>query len=169
MALIKCPDCEKEFSDLATACPNCARPQFTYPASASPSRPAKRKGLGCVSGSLVVLLALFIGAAIINTQRDPGEKAAAGKAASDAYESGVATSEAEDKVKAQLKDPESATFQHETVVRHQNGTAVCGQVNAKNGFGGFTGYTDFIVITTAVIRSGQNDARFVKAWNKSCR
>lgn len=28
MPLIKCPDCQKEFSDLAAACPNCARPNF---------------------------------------------------------------------------------------------------------------------------------------------
>ena len=26
MALIKCPDCGKEFSDQAAACPNCGRP-----------------------------------------------------------------------------------------------------------------------------------------------
>lgn len=26
MALIKCPDCEKEFSEMAPACPNCGRP-----------------------------------------------------------------------------------------------------------------------------------------------
>ena len=26
MALVKCPDCQKEHSDLAQACPNCGRP-----------------------------------------------------------------------------------------------------------------------------------------------
>lgn len=29
MALIKCPDCGKEFSDQAVACPNCGRPNRT--------------------------------------------------------------------------------------------------------------------------------------------
>lgn len=33
MALIKCPDCGKEHSDLASACPNCARPSHLKNAS----------------------------------------------------------------------------------------------------------------------------------------
>lgn len=42
MALIVCPDCTKEFSDLAQACPNCARPNF--PASdQTPSQPDTKK------------------------------------------------------------------------------------------------------------------------------
>ena len=31
MALTKCPDCGKEISDQAPACPNCGRPQATQP------------------------------------------------------------------------------------------------------------------------------------------
>lgn len=34
MALIKCPDCGKEFSDQAAACPNCGRPNKTVEQSA---------------------------------------------------------------------------------------------------------------------------------------
>lgn len=36
MALIKCPDCGKEFSDQAAACPNCGRPN-TPPQASNPS------------------------------------------------------------------------------------------------------------------------------------
>ncbi|MCL5036755.1 MAG: hypothetical protein M1269_06495 [Chloroflexi bacterium] len=31
MALIKCPDCSKEISDQAPACPNCGRPKNAFP------------------------------------------------------------------------------------------------------------------------------------------
>lgn len=37
MALIKCPDCGKEFSDQATACPNCGRPN--QPVASIPKEP----------------------------------------------------------------------------------------------------------------------------------
>jgi hypothetical protein len=41
-------------------------------------------------------------------------------------------------VKARLKDPESARF-GEQWVGGKDGTVFCGKVNAKNGFGGYTG------------------------------
>ena len=36
MALIKCPDCGKEFSDQATHCPNCGKPN-SYVQQANPN------------------------------------------------------------------------------------------------------------------------------------
>ena len=47
MALIDCPDCGKQHSDLAAACPNCARPSKPRGESAAPpdaSTPAVDKG-----------------------------------------------------------------------------------------------------------------------------
>lgn len=39
MALIKCPDCGKEFSDQAPACPNCGRPNITTDSTAQSTPP----------------------------------------------------------------------------------------------------------------------------------
>lgn len=49
-----------------------------------------------------------------------------------------------ERVKSQLSDPESAQFRnvHEGVER-KNGWIVCGEVNAKNKFGGYTGFKKF--------------------------
>lgn len=81
MALIKCPDCGKEFSDLAPACPNCGRPNQVQPQR--PTGPAmanrantpgptvvqnnngipqstKKKGSGCLITVLVFLFVAFI-------------------------------------------------------------------------------------------------------------
>jgi hypothetical protein len=44
-------------------------------------------------------------------------------------------------VRAALKDPDSAQFKD--VRRCGSGVMVQGSVNAKNGFGGYTGFTDF--------------------------
>ena len=54
MALIKCEDCGKDFSDAAAACPNCGRPN-------KPPAPTKRTGGG--NGCLIVIgiFAMMIG------------------------------------------------------------------------------------------------------------
>ena len=59
---------------------------------------------------------------------------------------GTTIGEAEDNVRAQLRDPSSAEFTD--VVRYPphdgKGAVVCGMVNARNGFGGMTGPHRFI-------------------------
>lgn len=49
--------------------------------------------------------------------------------------------QAEDAVTHNLLDPESARFRDVGV----NGDAVCGQVNAKNAYGGYIGFRNFYV------------------------
>lgn len=48
-------------------------------------------------------------------------------------------------VKQQLNDPGSADFRNEKVYHDVGGVVVCGEVNAKNGFGGYTGYNPYVV------------------------
>jgi predicted RNA-binding Zn-ribbon protein involved in translation (DUF1610 family) len=52
----------------------------------------------------------------------------------------------------QLKDPNSAQFRNvkiakirENVNEPKESYAICGEVNAKNGFGGYTGFSGFVV------------------------
>ena len=61
-----------------------------------------------------------------------------------------------------LKDPDSAE------VRNQNGN--CGEVNSKNGFGGYTGFKRYIASPTVVAIEGENmsSSEFQSAWNKVC-
>lgn len=44
-----------------------------------------------------------------------------------------------------LVDPSSAQFQNVTITRVGHAAIFCGQVNAKNQLGGYTGYRPFIV------------------------
>lgn len=46
---------------------------------------------------------------------------------------------AQEKIRAMLRDPESAQFRK--IVRYPK--LVCGEVNAKNGFGGYDGFSQF--------------------------
>lgn len=47
-------------------------------------------------------------------------------------------------VKQSLKDPDSAKFQNVRVVDYNDGKVVCGEVNAKNSYGGYVGYASFV-------------------------
>ena len=62
-----------------------------------------------------------------------------------------------------LKDPDSAE------VRNQNGN--CGEVNSKNGFGGYTGFKRYIASPTVVAIEGENmsSSEFQSAWNQVCQ
>jgi hypothetical protein len=68
-----------------------------------------------------------------------------------------------------LKDPESADFRDVVVVHKGQWRTVCGEVNAKNGFGGYTGYSEFLgSVEGVMVRSTDNEARFAKRWNSRC-
>jgi hypothetical protein len=52
--------------------------------------------------------------------------------------------EAKAAVQAGLRDPDSAQFRDVVVYGTSNKRTVCGSVNAKNGYGGYTGYYPFM-------------------------
>jgi hypothetical protein len=47
-------------------------------------------------------------------------------------------------VLANLRDADSAKFRNVRVVTTFMGTAVCGEVNARNAMGGYVGFTEFV-------------------------
>jgi hypothetical protein len=49
-----------------------------------------------------------------------------------------------EQVREMLKDPASAQFRNVRVVDHAKGKVVCGEVNAKNSYGGYVGFTLFV-------------------------
>lgn len=80
---------------------------------------------------------------------------------------------AEVRMKKALKDPDSGQFREISTEddAHYNldrpGIA-CGMVNAKNSFGGYTGFKDFMVIAGIPMVEDGSGA-FVRLWNKHCR
>lgn len=79
--------------------------------------------------------------------------------------------QAEQQVKAKLRDPESAQFSDVQISPSSNHTIACGKVNSKNGFGGMSGPQRFV-------SNGSADATFVEGelesgtmdqiWAKLC-
>lgn len=90
-----------------------------------------------------------------------------------------AISRAEASIKGQLKDPESATFRNVSVPEGAGVVMyVCGEVNAKNSFGGYVGYKRFYVMLTSgnseplSLIDGDSDDRmqgfFEDMWKDHC-
>lgn len=77
---------------------------------------------------------------------------------------------AQDAVRAHLRDGQSAEFRG-TFIEHWGGAPVlCGEVNAKNGFGGLAGFQRFYFRDGAPV--GMEEAvdheQFARDWFKFC-
>ena len=76
--------------------------------------------------------------------------------------------QAKEGVKSILRDPESARFSSLRAYRQLGGQlVVCGYVNAKNGFGGYTGDEAFIAVGTVVMLES-NYPGLAKIWEQAC-
>lgn len=77
----------------------------------------------------------------------------------------------EDAIRAKLKDPASAEFRNVKFYDGSGKPITCGEVNAKNGFGGYGGFERFIsagdVIT--VMESEMAKGEMDQTWAQFCK
>ncbi|WP_299177831.1 hypothetical protein [uncultured Brevundimonas sp.] len=69
-----------------------------------------------------------------------------------------------------LRDPASATYRNVRLMSMPgtSGALFCGEVNARNGFGGYTGYRRFIVVPGVQAWTDEMDG-FSTTWADVCR
>lgn len=73
-------------------------------------------------------------------------------------------------LEAKLKDPESARYKNVAayhVAGFSEGYAFCGEVNAKNGFGGYAGYERFVGVPDQAFLESEVSG-FDTLWNRFC-
>lgn len=74
------------------------------------------------------------------------------------------------RIKAVLKDPESAQFKSMFVSKSMGVPVVCGLVNSKNSFGGYSGFQRVLSAgDMQAIESDMPAGEMDKIWNKACR
>jgi hypothetical protein len=80
----------------------------------------------------------------------------------------LALTKGKDVVAGQLKDPESARFKN--LKAREDGMYLCGEVNAKNSFGGYVGFRRFYALwPVGVVRiEGSNEEFADDIWTKHC-
>lgn len=75
-------------------------------------------------------------------------------------------------VKNKMRDPGSVRFRNTRFhIFQDNSPMVCGEVNARNGFGGATGYQRFIASGESfgpVLEEMMSPTEFAKSWNQIC-
>lgn len=63
-------------------------------------------------------------------------------------------------VRGQLKDPDSAQFKDLKLVNKGDAIYLCGKFNAKNAFGGYTGYIWFFASPIALVFTEEDELEF---------
>ncbi len=123
------------------------------------------------TGYLLLVAAGLAGVLIVQARHEPGGSAGPPAVRREETESG-AEWDAEHALKAQLRDGESAQFRNEKAYRQPNGSfIVCGEVNAKNGFGGYSGFETFVAAGAAIVtRQGwTSNRKFQQFVNNMCQ
>ena len=75
----------------------------------------------------------------------------------------------QDYVRHRLRDPESAVFTNMKVNNREVIPVVCGEVNARNGFGGMAGRERFIVGEKVGLESDFSPSEFETYWARECQ
>ena len=70
-------------------------------------------------------------------------------------------------VEARLRDPSSAEYRNEHLGNYKGAQVVCGEVNAKNGFGGMTGFERYVSNggEATVLASEMDPSEFSTVWS----
>jgi hypothetical protein len=110
------------------------------------------------TGAIGIILAITFGLWLPKYQENM--RAAAAEAASMA-----ARKDAEDRIREKLKDPDNAAFRETQTFDDGN---ACGEVNARNSFGGFQGYTSWWITSDGASINKPEDSDIKKAceWAK---
>lgn len=121
MALIKCRECGTEVSTEAKTCPKCG------------AKPTKEMGVGMV---MLIAFGIVIGAFSLFGGSTPKpvatpEKNAQKEAEDKRYALATITSKT---IRDAMRDPDSLKF--DRLLVNENGTVVCAEYRARNGFGG---------------------------------
>ena len=166
--LLKCRDCEHEISKKAKLCPSCGAPQKTR------TSPVTKLLAIIIFGSMGI--AIFSGGGGSSSYSGSNSYTASSNAASTSnsqptsnkamFLASPAKAQAwmeRDKstVEAILKDADSAKFENVYISFMQDSPVTCGKVNAKNSFGGYTGFKEFIAAKSAGITVVRGDGQMV--------
>ena len=91
---------------------------------------------------------------------------------SDASKQALWIAKSQEAVLARLKDPGRAEFRNVHFYSGSGAPIACGEVNARNSFGGYTGFMRFIAkgpSALAVLESDmESPAEMTRAWKQLC-
>lgn len=81
------------------------------------------------------------------------------------------TRRAKEQVRSMMRDPASVQFRGVQIYRKKNVIryVVCGEFNAKNGFGAYAGFKAFYIFSDGDVRMQDSYRDFQTGWMEFCR
>lgn len=170
-----CPRCREKVKLLASLCKHCG-----YEFSASQMEAARKQsetssyvglGLFCF---LIILALAFCGKSNDATEVKTATVDSTTKSESSSGYGDVAKqygwiSAGKEQIKGVLKDPDSADFKDVHFYSGGGIPVACGKVNAKNGFGGYTGFERFIAAGSVIaVTESMVEGGLGPVWGKYC-
>jgi hypothetical protein len=133
-------------------------------------------GKGCLIAFGILFGVSFIAAIFNPHSKSSSQATATGNGPEAALEKRVQDDDtllytAQALIKQGLKDPDSAEFSDGFAGLRHGQRAACGYVNAKNSFGAMAGASQWLVVPgkdVAMVRSFDNEGKFVRLWNTYC-
>lgn len=170
----QCPRCAETIKKAAHLCKHCGY-RFSEEEMAA-TRKAEGLDQNWKAGCALVVIGLVAALAFCSPDKDTSTTGTSDEAS--APDDPLADESAQmlwivrskDGIKARLRDPESAEFENVRFFSGGKAPAVCGEVNAKNGFGGYTGSQRFIASgeEIAFLEGDVGAAEFDEAWKGLC-
>jgi len=119
--------------------------------------------IGEVTGAIILLLIIIATAVnLFSSSSSSGSKEKSEVSYSDAVWIGKTA------VRNVLKNSDSAMFRSIEYVKNGGGGFVCGEVNSKNSFGGFSGWQHFIAVGTQTVYLEEQVSGFRNVWRDVC-
>lgn len=132
------------------------------PADTKNANVGARRRVGCAVIAIGVIVLIAAGAMFLPKAPDTPKL-------SNGYTEDDTRARAMVAVEGRLKDPHSATFSEIYVSDIAGTVSACGDVNAKNGFGGYTGSKSFIVVgRSAIFAPDLGQKAFDAMWSARC-
>lgn len=161
MALKPCKECGNQISDKAKTCPQCG--------AAQPKKTSVFTWIVLGFIVLTVLGAMFSG----SDENSQNSNSSTSKSASkDKNTAGVMLFYVQNQIRQNAKDPDSVQFRNEKINNDTDvGAVACGEYNAKNSFGAYTGFKGFVAVEKTqktYFENGPNKGEFSNYWNKYC-
>ena len=179
----KCPECAETIKRDANVCRFCGHrfrggDPTDGPRNEAEQKVARNSKIGCAAA--VIAAVLLVAFCSPDAAEDPSSPksgqtlAETENATEDAFSNSgnqmMVVDQTKEGVMSLLKDPDSADFKDVGFYSGGRAAAVCGHVNAKNGFGGFIGFQRFIGSGEDIVflESDMEASEFTKAWNGLC-
>ena len=173
--LTKCPECGRDISDTAVACPACGfglqqppNPADRFKNLKSYHVPKASQNPGRTWIILAALAVVGVGGLVVAIGRLP-------PSTSSEQDRSIPEPWLQDMAKRyagpylSLRDPDSAVYTDTTYRTRHGEPIICGFVNAKNAFGGNVGPRAFIVGHNETLIQGRTpSAKFKKTWQTEC-